>query len=318
MTEVAPSVHRLEYAIGDKLMAMHLIDGDRVTLIDTGLPDTPETVYLPALQALGRSPDDVGLVVITHADADHIGGNNAVRRRFPHALIACHPLDKRWATDPDVITAERYDGFLPFGLRYDPEVFALLRSWMGETEPIDLLLTEGSRLRVRDDEWLEIDHVPGHTPGHILLHNPTHRYALIGDAIFGVSQITTGGAKSAAPAYTDVAAYRATIAKIRALDLELMLTCHYPVMRGAEIERFIDESLAWSERAENAVRRLLTSATQPITLGDAIDRLDPELGPFMAPRELQWALLAHLDYAVDIGEAQRTTLDEIIAWELPD
>ncbi|MBX6723700.1 MAG: MBL fold metallo-hydrolase, partial [Dactylosporangium sp.] len=106
MTEVAPSVHRLEFAVGDKPLAMYLLDGDRVTLVDTGLPDTPETVYLPALSALGRSPADVGLVVITHADADHIGGNAAVRRLFPHAILACHPLDKRWCSDPEVIMAE--------------------------------------------------------------------------------------------------------------------------------------------------------------------------------------------------------------------
>ena len=315
MTEVAPGIHRLEFAIGTKPMAMYLLDGDRVTLIDTGLPDTPERVYLPALEALGRSPDEVSLAVITHADADHIGGNAAVRRLFPNALLGCHPLDKRWASDPTVITEERYDGFLEFGLRYDPEVFAVLGSWMGPAEPMDLLLSAGSRIRLRNDDWLEAYHVPGHTPGHILLHNPIRRYALIGDAIFGQSQLDTHGGKAAAPPYTDVIAYRATIETIRRLNVELLLTCHYPVMRGEEVRRFVDESLAWSERAEQATRELLASADEPISLRDAIDRLDPALGPFAAPRELQWALLAHLDHAVRQGEAQRTTIDEIVAWE---
>lgn len=315
MTEVAPRIHRLEFAIGAKPMAMYLLNGDRVTLVDTGLPDTPETVYLPALESLGRTPEDVSLVVITHADADHIGGNAAVRRLFPNALLACHPLDKRWASDPAVITEERYDGFLEFGLRYDPEVFALLGSWMGLAEPMDLLLGAGSRIRLAGDDWLEVHHVPGHTPGHILLHNPAHRYALIGDAIFGQTQLDTAGGKAAAPPYTDVNAYRATIEKIRGLQADLLLTCHYPVMRGQEVTRFINDSVAWSERAEQAVRDLLNRADESVTLGDAIDRLDPVLGPFAAPRELQWALLAHLDHAVQQGEAQRTTIDEIVAWE---
>jgi glyoxylase-like metal-dependent hydrolase (beta-lactamase superfamily II) len=315
VTEVAPSVHRLEFAIGDKPMAMYLLNGDRVTLVDTGLPDTPESVYLPALSALGRSPEDVGLVLITHADADHIGGNAAVRRLFPNAMLACHPLDKRWSSDPDVIIAERYDGFLEFGLRYEPEVFAVLGSWMGPAEPMDLLLSEGARIRVRDDDWLTVRHVPGHTPGHILLHNPARGYAIIGDAIFGQSQLDTSGGKSAAPPYTDVNAYRRTIETIRSLDVDLLLTCHYPVMSGRNVKQFVDDSLAWSERAEEAVRNLLNSASEPVTLGDAIEQLDPVIGPFAAPRELQWALLAHLDHAVNQGEAQRTTMDEIVAWE---
>jgi glyoxylase-like metal-dependent hydrolase (beta-lactamase superfamily II) len=314
MTEVAPSVYRLEFAIGDKPMAMYALNGDRVTLIDTGLPDTPEKVYLPVLSALGRSPEDVGLVVITHADADHIGGNAAVRRLFPRALLACHPLDQRWASDPAMITAERYDGFLEFGLRYEPETFDVLGSWMGPAEPMDLLLAAGARIRINDD-WLEVHHVPGHTPGHLCLHNPTHRYALIGDTIFGQSQLDTRGGKAAAPPYTDVNAYRRTIETIRSLNVDLLLTCHYPVMRGVEVRQFIDDSLIWSERAEEAVREMLSSSTDPITLGDAIDQLDPILGPFAAPRELQWAVLAHLDYAVQQGEAKRTTIDEIVAWE---
>ena len=315
MTEVAPGVHRLEFAIGTKPMAIYLLEGDRVTLIDTGLPDTPETIYLPALEMLGRSPEAVALVVITHADADHIGGNAAVRRLFPNALLACHPLDKRWASDPAVITEERYDGFLEFGLRYDPDVFAVLGSWMGPAEPMDLLLPAGSRIRIGNDDWLAVHHVPGHTPGHILLHNPVHRYALIGDAIFGQSQLDIDGGKAAAPPYTDVTAYRNSIQTIRRLDVDLLLTCHYPIMRGQAVKRFVDDSLAWSERAEQAVRDLLTSSDEPITVGDTIDNLDPVLGPFVTPRELQWALLAHLDYAVTQGEAQRTTIDEIVAWE---
>jgi len=315
MTEVAPGAHRLEFAIGGKPMAMHLLNGDSVTLIDTGISETPERIYLPALSTLGRSPDDVELAVITHADADHIGGDAEVRRLFPRARIACHPLDRRWASDPAVITEERYDGFLEYGLRYDPDVFVLLGSWMGSAEPVDGVLEEGTRIPVTGGDVLTVHHAPGHTPGHILLHNSTHRYALIGDAIFGQSQLDTNGGKAAAPPYTDVKAYRSTIEKIRGLDVDLLLPCHYPVMHGKEVRRFIDGSLEWSERAESAVRDLLGNASDPVTLGDAIDRLDPVLGPFAAPRELQWALLAHLDHAVASGEAQRTTIDEIVAWE---
>ena len=176
--EVAPGVHRLEFAIGAKPMALYLLAGDRLTIVDTGLPATPEEVYLPAVAEIGRAPEEVGLVVITHADADHIGGNAAARRLFPNALFACHPLDERWCADPAVIMAERYDGFLEYGLRYEPEAFEALESWMGSPVPMDLLLPAGARLRLAGDDWLEVHHVPGHTPGHLLLHNPRGRYAL--------------------------------------------------------------------------------------------------------------------------------------------
>lgn len=312
--EVAPGVYRVEFAIGTKPMAMHVLDGDGLTLIDTGLPDTPETVYLPAIRELGRWPEDVRLVVITHADADHIGGNRAVRRRFPHALLACHARDQRWASDPAAIMAERYDGFAAYGLRYDRQVFEMLASWMGPAEPMDILFQGGERLRLRDDEWLTVYHVPGHTPGHICLHNPMRRYAIVGDAIFGRSQLDTAGNWSAPPPYTSVAAFRGTIQTLDALDVELLLTCHYPVMRGDEVRRFVAESRQFVDLAEAVTLRLLREAGGPLTLGAAIARADPLLGPFAFARDLQFALLAHLDDAVARGLAERTTRDGVVAW----
>ena len=312
--EVSPGIHRLEFAVGTKPMAMYLLAGEHLILVDSGLPDTPETVYLRAVHALGRRPEEVRLLVMTHADADHIGGNAEVRRLFPNALLACHARDCRWASDPAAIMAERYDGFVSFGLRYDQEVIGLLESWMGPPEPMDILLQGGERFRLADDDWLVVHHVPGHTPGHISLHNPTHRYALIGDAVFGRAQFDTDGVKAAAPPYTDVVAYRATIQILAELDLDLLLTCHYPVMRGEEVADFLDASRAWSDLAEGVTRRLLREAGGTLTLAEAIDRANPLLGPFAAPRELQWALLAHLDHTVTKGEAERITRDGMVAW----
>lgn len=278
MEEVAPGVHRLEFAVGTKPMAMHLLAGDRLVLIDSGLTDTPERVYLPAIEAIGRRPEEVRLVVITHA------------------------------------VAERYDAFAPYGLRYDPTVFAMLASWMGAPEPMDILFSGGERLRLGGEEWLAVGHVPGHTPGHLCLHNPTRRYALIGDAIFGQTQLDTAGGNVAPPPYTDVEAYRATIRAIAALDLDLLLACHYPVMRGEAIAAFVDASLRFVDLAEETTRRLLRDSIGPLTLGEAIERADPILGPFAFARDLQFALLAHLDHAVALGEATRCEHDGFVAW----
>jgi len=312
--EVAPGVHRLEFAVGAKPLAFYLLAGDGLILVDSGLPDTPKTVYLPAVEALGRRPADARLLLITHADADHIGGNAEVRHLFPRAAIACHVRDARWCSDPAVVTAERYDAFVPYGLRYDRVVFDMLADWMGPPEPMDLQLPGGERLRLAGDDWLTVLHVPGHTPGHLCLHNPRHRYALVGDAVFGRSQLDTTGGWSAPPPYTDVEVYRGTIQTLAALDLDLLLTCHYPIMRGEEVGAFLDASRRFVDLAEEVARRLLREAAGPLTLGEAIDRADPLLGPFGFPRDLQFALLAHLDHLVALGEAERTGRDGVVAW----
>lgn len=312
--EIARGVHRLSFAIDTKPMAGYVIAGDWLTIVDTGLPSTPEEVYLPAIRDMGRSPDDVRLIVITHADADHIGGNRAARTVFPNALLVCHHNDARWASDPAVITAERYDGFARYGLRYDQAVFDMLASWMGPPEPMDLLFHGGERIRRTEEDWLQVFHVPGHTPGHLCLYNPTERYAIIGDAVFGRSQVDTAGGWSAPPPYLSVNDYRYTIQTLASLPIELLLTCHYPVMRGDEVREFLDASRQFVEMADALVHNLLATAQGPIDLGTAVAAANEHLGPFAFPDDAQFAMLAHLTDMVDRGLATQFEDEGKLVW----
>ena len=300
--EVAPGVLRLDWSVGAKPMALYLLAGDRLTLVDTGMPDTPAAVYLPAVEALRRRPEEVALALITHADADHIGGNAALRHVFPRALLACHARDARLASDPAVLTAERYDAFWDdHRLRYDQAV-------------MDLLFSGGEQIRFRGEEWLSLLELPGHTAGHVGLHHPGQRWAIVADAVFGRVQRNADGSPSAPPPYLDVAAYRQTIATLRALDLELLLTCHYPVMRGPEIATFLDASEAFVDDAERVTEELLRDTAGPLALAEAIGRAAPRLGPFGFVDDLQYAMLAHLELAEARGQADRTRAGDVVAW----
>jgi glyoxylase-like metal-dependent hydrolase (beta-lactamase superfamily II) len=315
-TEVAPGVHRLAWAVGAKPMALYLLASDRLVLVDTGMPDTPETVYLPAIRTIGRRPEEVALVLITHADADHIGGNAEVRRLFPNALLACHARDARLASDPALLVAERYDALWEeHRIRYDRSVFDVLESWMGPAEPMDLLLSGGEQFRFRGHEWLSVLELPGHTAGHIGVHHPGERWAVVADAVFGRVQRNADGSPAAPPPYLDVAAYRRTIARLRGLDLELLLTCHYPVMRGAEIADFLDASEAFVDDAERVTEELLREADVPLTLAQAIARAAPRLGPFGSVDDLKYAMLPHLELAESRGLAVRAVEGDVIVWQ---
>ena len=311
--EVAPGVHRLEFAIDTKPMAGYMVVGDFITLVDTGIPSTPQEIYQPALRSIGRSESEVRLVVITHADADHIGGNDRVRNLFPNAMFVCHRDDERWASDPAVITSERYDGFADYGLRHAQPVFDMLASWMGPAAPMDMLLHGGERIRRCGDDWLTVLHVPGHTPGHICLYNAAQRYAIIGDAGFGRSQVDIHGGWSAPPPYTSVSDYRGTIQTLESLDLDLLLSCHYPIMRGDEIRQFLNASRQFVDLANELVSNLLRTLSM-VDLGTAVAAANDRLGPFAFPDDAQFAMLAHLQDLESKGEAHREHRDERIVW----
>lgn len=56
-------------------------------LVDTGMPlDNPVSTLIPGLREAGIEPDNVDLVILTHRDLDHVGGNlNDGRLTFPNA-----------------------------------------------------------------------------------------------------------------------------------------------------------------------------------------------------------------------------------------
>ena len=93
-----------------------------------------------------------------------------------------------------------------------------------------------------------------------------------------------------------------------------MLTCHYPVMRGAEIAAFLDASEAFVDAAERVTEELLREAAGPLKLAVAIERAASQLGPFGFVPDLKYAMLPHLELAEARGLAERTTTDGVVAW----
>jgi len=193
-------------------------------------------------------------------------------------------------------------------------VFDMLDSWMGPAEPMDMLIHGGERIRRTGEDWLQVFHVPGHTPGHICLYNATERYAIIGDAVFGRSQIDTAGNWSAPPPYISVSDYRYTIQTLASLPIDLLLSCHYPVMRGTEVREFLDASRQFVNLADALTRELLSTAQGPLDLGAAVEAADERLGPFAFADDAQFSMLAHLTDLVCQGIATALTIDGKIVW----
>ena len=106
--EVAPGIHRIESVLGPRPFSQYLLRGERTLLVDTGTKDTPGDVIFPWLERAGIDPTEIDLVLVSHADVDHFGGNAALRAAAPPALVCAHALDVPWIEDGDRIMRERY------------------------------------------------------------------------------------------------------------------------------------------------------------------------------------------------------------------
>ena len=153
MQQIAAGIHQVSKGVN-----AFIVDGDDgVVLIDTGLPKRHGAI-LAGLSSIGRKPEDIAAIVITHGHADHAGGAAVLKRESGAALIASE-------TDAPVV---RGDSPAPAPPMMD---FPVLRHLVGlvpaaEGVTVDHAVVEGPVPVVAD---LTAVPTPGHTAGHISL-----------------------------------------------------------------------------------------------------------------------------------------------------
>ena len=283
--EVADGIHRIEADLGERYVCQYLLCGERTLLVDTGLRDMPRTAIAPHLG--DRRIDDV---LISHADVDHCGGDRALRSLHPAARFMCGEADRPWIESNAAMLAGNYRWYEAYGFGPAPADIAFLERELGGDAPVDVGLRGGETLRLAPGRRLEVLSLPGHTMGHLGLWDAATGAAIVIDAVLADGVYDRAGNRLIPPRYYDAAAYEATIRRLRALDPELLLTAHYPVMERAEAREFLDRSLAFVAAVRAAVRSARTTELRVLT-----EAVDAAVGPFPAfAHELAASVRAHL------------------------
>jgi glyoxylase-like metal-dependent hydrolase (beta-lactamase superfamily II) len=127
--------------------------GDLFPTIDHSAALTGRIV--PNMRAVGFEPQDIDIVVLTHAHPDHVGGNldAAGKVRYPNARFVIDQTELAfWMSDA---AAEKVSP-------------ALLRIARENLEPLGEQLEQVAG-RVELAPGIEVVPTPGHTPGHLAL-----------------------------------------------------------------------------------------------------------------------------------------------------
>jgi glyoxylase-like metal-dependent hydrolase (beta-lactamase superfamily II) len=86
--EIIPNVHLI---LGMREVNAYLLLGGPMTLVDTGMPGSEETI-LSYIEGLGLTSGDLARIVITHYHLDHVGSLAALKARTSAQVLA-HPGD---------------------------------------------------------------------------------------------------------------------------------------------------------------------------------------------------------------------------------
>jgi glyoxylase-like metal-dependent hydrolase (beta-lactamase superfamily II) len=223
LVELAPGVHRVAVAPADLVNVFVLSDDEgAVTLVDAGLRNAPGKL-LAALRRLGKAPQDVQTIVLTHAHPDHAGGLSRMTQETG-AQVAVHERD---ATHLRSGRTPGRDRSTVMGRLFN----RLPRGGFAPAE-VDQEFADGEVLKVAGG--LRVVHTPGHSPGHVsLLHEPTG-VLITGDAIFNVR----GLRYSPKSFCTDIRLSRETADRLADLDYDIAAFTH-----GAEIRQGAREAV---------------------------------------------------------------------------
>jgi glyoxylase-like metal-dependent hydrolase (beta-lactamase superfamily II) len=307
--ELRPGLYRLEEPDGRRRLCQYVVVGDERTLVvDAGLPESPERGLLPLLS---NGPPVV--LVLTHPDADHRGGAPVLRDALPQLEVWGHQLDRDQLADPEVALAERYLAFVASdGVGPAPDRLEAMRARLGRPVPVDRALTGDTSLDL-GGRRAEILHMPGHSPGSVVVWLPDESAALIGDAAMGRGIPFVDRGLMYPPMYAPPTVYLETVARLEALRPSLILSGHEPPLEGDGAARFLAESRDAVRRLSALVREALVGSR---TLAELCDEVNERYGDLPVDGAANMAMtvdgtLAELaergEVAVEAGPPRRFT-----------
>jgi glyoxylase-like metal-dependent hydrolase (beta-lactamase superfamily II) len=307
---------------------VYLVEGDPLTLIDTGVarPESRRALEA-AFDALGLGLEDVRRVVLTHHHTDHMGQVQTLRDAGAELELWVHEDDAEEVECYSVERDERIDeGNELFREHGAPEPLlaaqaAEIRGWIVREPPlcaptrVERRLRGGDRVPFKDFE-LEVIHAPGHTAGHVLLLEERAGVLLTGDHLMGQAVPFTEshflpGAPDTSdplarrPRFRGLPAYLKGLRRLRGGSYRRILPAH-----GGLVDRparAIDEALLFYEvrvqRIERALRRAAEGG-RPATAWDVWQLLFPKLDPVTQMRTRMMMVIGGLDVLEDEGRVE--------------
>ncbi len=258
---ISNNIIQIDAYFYDIHVALYLIKGERVAIIDTGNSDTPQNYIAPAIRQHGLNIENINLILNTHAHWDHTTGNQSIKKAS-NANILIH------ADDVNII--ENHENY--FQQHLEPGIKAIMGNnqvqsekdqfmkMAGPDQIVDQSLNDNDVVYLGDGCNLRVIHLPGHSYGSVGFYWEKEGILFSGDSLPGL-QHNDGGI----PIIRDLIAYYKSLERIESLSLELILQGHdfrgikLPAStskRHGEIKEFIRDSKEITERLIEAIDKV--------------------------------------------------------------
>jgi len=221
--EIIPSVYQLTI----RGVNVILITEEELTLVDTGFRGSSAQI-VDFIHSLGRSVEEISLIIITHNHLDHVGGL-AELRKLTKAKVTAHQADI-----VDIENQLPYPRVVQKTLRIPP--FSALRSVFSiKPSEVDIQLAGDEVLKPLGG--LKVVHTPGHTPGSISLFSPQNKLLIVGDTLNKRRGILRLPPKIAS---TDLTQAIDSVKRMAQLDFDILCFGHGRPLTGDVHSKMLD------------------------------------------------------------------------------
>lgn len=168
----------------------YVIEGERVTLLDCGV-DWPEGLEAlnHGLQAVGVQPESIERLVVTHLHPDHVGMAPRLSEMWNCEIVMHERSVRRIPRYNDTAAfAETMRGLarrhgVPETMKPGFVDVATRAPYMPMMRQPDQIVTDGDRIPIADDRWLDVLYTPGHEVTHICLRDSLTGILFSGDHV---------------------------------------------------------------------------------------------------------------------------------------
>ncbi len=223
VTEIAPGIHSLGHGKGGHVHAFLIDHGGELSLVDTLFESDGKLVF-EAIRKLGKSPEDLKRIAITHGHRSHLGGMAALVRASGARLYA-----HEW--EADIVCGDRRAQAVSIwprqSLRLIPFQIGL---WLDRPKHVRARSTNCSETATRSGRSKCCTR-PATRPGHLAFWWPERRFLIAGDGVATWPELCPGWHSF----NLNRPQHHATLQRLAALDAALVGVGHGdPITDGAQ------------------------------------------------------------------------------------